>query len=130
MKPLELLINGARGRMGQTLVALVAEDLELHVCGAVDIGDDFAGALSGADAVVDFSHHSTIDAVLPCCGFAFEVCQVNLPVERFHFAKPFWASSVKRAPQDVVDSCRTSGPVAPAGRVHVRVYAPSGSGLE
>jgi 4-hydroxy-tetrahydrodipicolinate reductase len=67
MKPLEVIINGARGRMGQTLIACAAGDAELHVCAAIDVGDDFAAALSGADAVIDFSHHSTVESVLALC---------------------------------------------------------------
>ena len=67
MKPLELLINGAKGRMGQTLISCAASDPELHVSAGVDVGDDFAAALTGADAVIDFSHHSTIEAVLALC---------------------------------------------------------------
>jgi 4-hydroxy-tetrahydrodipicolinate reductase len=66
-KPLELLINGARGRMGQTLIACVTGDPALHVFAAVDVGDDFAAAVPGADAVIDFSHHSTVEPVLARC---------------------------------------------------------------
>ncbi len=67
MKPLQVLINGARGRMGQTLIGCAARHPELQVCAAIDVGDDFAAALPGAEAIIDFSHHSTIDAVLARC---------------------------------------------------------------
>jgi len=66
-EPLELLINGANGRMGQTLVACAIGDPELHIFATIDVGDDFAAALPGADAVIDFSHHSTIEPVLVRC---------------------------------------------------------------
>lgn len=64
MEPLRLLINGACGRMGQTLIACAAEDPALHVIAQIDVGDDFAGAVPVCDAVVDFSHHSVIELVL------------------------------------------------------------------
>jgi 4-hydroxy-tetrahydrodipicolinate reductase len=67
MKPLELIINGAKGRMGQTLIACAAGDPALHVFAAIDAGDDFAAAVPRADAVIDFSHHSTIEPVLARC---------------------------------------------------------------
>ena len=40
MTPLKLLINGAKGRMGQTLVSCAASDPELQVAAQVDVGDD------------------------------------------------------------------------------------------
>jgi 4-hydroxy-tetrahydrodipicolinate reductase len=66
-KPLELIINGAKGRMGQTLIACATGDPAIHVFAAIDVGDDFTAAVSGADAVIDFSHHSTIEPVLARC---------------------------------------------------------------
>lgn len=66
-QPLELIINGANGRMGQTLIHCSAGDPELHVFAAIDVGDDFAAAVPGADAIIDFSHHSTVETVLARC---------------------------------------------------------------
>lgn len=66
-KPLELIINGARGRMGQMLISCVAGDPDLHVFAAINPGDDFASAISGADAVIDFSHHTAVEPVLARC---------------------------------------------------------------
>lgn len=54
-----ILINGAKGRMGQA-VAAAARDLGLAVGAAVDVGDDLDAALRVSDVVVDFSaHHAT-----------------------------------------------------------------------
>ncbi|HSI10674.1 MAG TPA: 4-hydroxy-tetrahydrodipicolinate reductase [Chthoniobacter sp.] len=66
-KPLELIINGAHGRMGQMLISCATGDPDLHVFAAIDAGDDFAAAVPGADAIIDFSHHSTIEPVLARC---------------------------------------------------------------
>lgn len=65
--PLRLLINGAKGRMGQTLIACAKENPQLEVAAAIDIGDDFSGAVAQADAIIDFSHHSIIEPVLARC---------------------------------------------------------------
>jgi 4-hydroxy-tetrahydrodipicolinate reductase len=66
-KPLEIIINGARGRMGQTLISCATGDPDLHIFAAIDVGDDFASAVAGADVVIDFSHHSTVEPVLARC---------------------------------------------------------------
>ncbi|HEX8295850.1 MAG TPA: 4-hydroxy-tetrahydrodipicolinate reductase [Chthoniobacteraceae bacterium] len=66
-QPLRLLINGSRGRMGQTLIACAREDAALIVTGEIDAGDDFAGALENCDAVIDFSHHTVVEPVLARC---------------------------------------------------------------
>ncbi len=66
MPALKILINGSKGRMGQT-VAADAPNEALEVVAEVDMGDDFASALPGADVVIDFSHHSTIEPVLARC---------------------------------------------------------------
>jgi 4-hydroxy-tetrahydrodipicolinate reductase len=52
-----LLINGAKGRMGQALIAF-APEFGLTVAAAIDQGDDLAAALPACDVVIDFSHHS------------------------------------------------------------------------
>lgn len=66
-KPLEIIINGAKGRMGQTLIACAMRDPGLHVFASIDLGDDLASAVRGADAVIDFSHHSTVEPVVARC---------------------------------------------------------------
>ena len=67
MKPTRLLINGARGRMGQALVAGAKNSPELTVSAEIDLGDDFASAVANCDVVIDFSHHSTVEPVLARC---------------------------------------------------------------
>ena len=65
--PLRLLINGSKGRMGQTLIACAKDNADLAVAAEIDTGDDFAGAVPKCDAVIDFSHHNTIELVLARC---------------------------------------------------------------
>ena len=61
--PLSILINGARGRMGQA-VASAARDMNLAVGAAVDVGDDLHTALAPCDVIVDFSSHAATRAML------------------------------------------------------------------
>ena len=62
-----LLIHGARGRMGQALLACAARLPDLQVTAAVDQGDDLAAALPEADVVIDFSFHSATPGVAALC---------------------------------------------------------------
>ncbi len=65
--PLRVVINGARGRMGQALVRCTQADPELQLVAGVDAGDDLAGVLPGADAVVDFSSVEATGEVTSLC---------------------------------------------------------------
>ncbi len=58
-----LLINGARGRMGQALLAAAAE-AALPVAAALDAGDDLEAALPAVGAVIDFSVHGATRRVI------------------------------------------------------------------
>lgn len=60
---LSILINGARGRMGQA-VASAAREMNLGVGAAIDVGDDAAAGLARCDVVVDFSSHAATRAML------------------------------------------------------------------
>jgi len=70
MAPLRILVNGSKGRMGQTIIACAKADPEVLVVAEVDAGDDFAGALGGADAVIEFSHHTVSVSVAQACAAA------------------------------------------------------------
>src|SRR5947209_141418 len=52
-----VVVSGARGKMGQTVVAAIEADEGLALLAAVDIGDDLDGALSaaGVQVMVDFT---------------------------------------------------------------------------
>ena len=53
-----VIITGAKGRMGQALIACAERMPDLKIVGQVDIGDDFKAVLPKADVVVEFSFHS------------------------------------------------------------------------
>ncbi len=59
--PLRVLLNGARGRMGQTITSL-AQELEFEIVSAVDLGDDPSKGMSNCDVAIDFSSH---DSAIP-----------------------------------------------------------------
>ncbi|MBE2202745.1 MAG: 4-hydroxy-tetrahydrodipicolinate reductase [Chthoniobacterales bacterium] len=67
---IRLLINGARGRMGKSLVACAADDPELTISAEIDEGDDFSTALPDCDAVIDFTHASATTAIAETCAAA------------------------------------------------------------
>jgi len=67
MTPLKLLVNGAKGRMGQTLISCAATDPELEVTAQLDLGDDVASALPACQAVIDFTHADSTAAIARMC---------------------------------------------------------------
>jgi 4-hydroxy-tetrahydrodipicolinate reductase len=60
--PIRIIITGAKGRMGQMLIACAARFPELQITGRIDIGDDLCQIIAEGDVVIDFSFH---DATLP-----------------------------------------------------------------
>lgn len=62
-----LIINGAKGRMGQALLSGASRDPELKVTGAVDQGDDLSSVIPLGDAVIEFSFHEVTPAVARLC---------------------------------------------------------------
>jgi 4-hydroxy-tetrahydrodipicolinate reductase len=63
----KLIITGAKGRMGQTLVACAERNPEVQVVGQIDLDDDLLPVIKEGDVVIDFSFH---DATLPVA----EIC--------------------------------------------------------
>lgn len=60
---LRILINGAKGRMGQALIES-AEQRGLVVTAALDAGDNLSAGVAQADVIVDFSSHQATRAVI------------------------------------------------------------------
>lgn len=61
--PLQILLNGAKGRMGQT-IAGVAGEMDAVIRAATDAGDNPAAHLAGCDVIIDFSAHSSTGRLL------------------------------------------------------------------
>ena len=77
MTSLKLLINGAKGRMGQALIACAAADSEVEVAAQVDVGDDLGSALPECQAVVDFTHADATPAVAQMCEQAAKILVIG-----------------------------------------------------
>lgn len=60
---LQILLNGAKGRMGRTIAALAGENDALIRAG-LDVGDDLAAHATGCDVIIDFSSHQATSDVL------------------------------------------------------------------
>lgn len=61
MSKQRILLNGAKGRMGQAIMA-AAQRSGHTLYGTIDLGDDPTAYLEGCDAIIDFSFH---EATLP-----------------------------------------------------------------
>jgi len=62
-----LIINGAKGRMGQALLAGATHEPDLTVTGAIDQGDDLSQVILQADVIIEFSFHEVTPAVAELC---------------------------------------------------------------
>jgi 4-hydroxy-tetrahydrodipicolinate reductase len=51
----KIIVTGAKGRMGQALLACAKNFHDLEIVAAVDRGDDLPAAISQCDALIDFS---------------------------------------------------------------------------
>jgi len=65
-----ILVNGAKGRMGQALIHCARQHAGLQVVAATDVGDDLGGWLPQVDAVIDFTHHDATPGVAALCAAA------------------------------------------------------------
>jgi len=62
-----IIITGAKGRMGQALIACAPRFPDIQVVGKVDIGDALEPLIPQANVVVDFSFHNTTAGVADLC---------------------------------------------------------------
>ncbi len=60
--PLQILLNGAKGRMGAAIIAC-AEANDAAIAAACDAGDDPAAAIDLCQAVIDFSFHEVTPSI-------------------------------------------------------------------
>jgi 4-hydroxy-tetrahydrodipicolinate reductase len=63
VSPVKVIICGAKGRMGRSLIACAQGDPELQIVAEIDQGDDLAKVISRADVLVDFSVREATAAV-------------------------------------------------------------------
>ena len=62
-----IIITGAKGRMGQTLIECAARVPDLQVAGRIDLGDDLGAVIEKGDVVIDFSFHDATASIAELC---------------------------------------------------------------
>ncbi|MDD5594281.1 MAG: 4-hydroxy-tetrahydrodipicolinate reductase, partial [Candidatus Margulisbacteria bacterium] len=62
MANIKVIVNGAKGKMGQETVKAIQKESDLTLVGQTDIGDDLAQTIrdSGAEVVVDFTNPQSV----------------------------------------------------------------------
>src|SRR5436190_17324380 len=65
MKPsaVRVLLIGAAGRMGQTVLDLAQSDAEIEIAAQCDLGDSIEPAMKNCDVAIDFSQADSIDEI-------------------------------------------------------------------
>jgi 4-hydroxy-tetrahydrodipicolinate reductase len=63
----KVIINGAKGRMGQALLNCATRLPEIEIVGAIDQGDDLGAIIAKCDAIIEFSFHSVTASVAELC---------------------------------------------------------------
>jgi len=63
VNPVNVIICGAKGRMGRALVSAVSSDPELRLAGEIDQGDDLMTVIATGDVVIDFSVREATAAI-------------------------------------------------------------------
>jgi len=53
-----IIIVGSKGRMGEALLRLAAQNPQLEVVGSVDKGDNLLDVIDKCDTLIEFAHHS------------------------------------------------------------------------
>jgi 4-hydroxy-tetrahydrodipicolinate reductase len=61
--PMRLLLIGAAGRMGKTVVDLASDDPEIDIVAQCDLGDPIEPAMENCHTAIDFSHADTTDEI-------------------------------------------------------------------
>lgn len=62
-----ILINGAKGRMGQALVRCSSQHSALELVSQLDAGDDLVAALPKVDCVIDFTLAEFTQSIVEAC---------------------------------------------------------------
>ncbi|MFL6499220.1 MAG: 4-hydroxy-tetrahydrodipicolinate reductase [Candidatus Udaeobacter sp.] len=61
--PVRLLLIGAAGRMGKTVLDLAQSDGEIEIAAQCDLGDAIEPAMKNCDVAIDFSHADSTDEI-------------------------------------------------------------------
>lgn len=64
---IKIVIVGAKGRMGQALLASAARQPDVSVVGQIDLGDNLGTVIDAGEVVIDFSAHTATAGVVGLC---------------------------------------------------------------
>lgn len=67
MTPVQLLVTGCKGRMGQAVLEAARAEPRVNVTSMIDLGDSLSSALEKAGTVIDFSTHSFTSELVAAC---------------------------------------------------------------
>ena len=71
--PVRVLLIGAAGRMGKTVLDLAQSDREIEIAAQCDLGDAIEPAMKNCDVAIDFSQADSIDEI---CRAALQSWQI------------------------------------------------------
>jgi 4-hydroxy-tetrahydrodipicolinate reductase len=63
MKKIRVLLIGAAGRMGKTIVDLASRESNIEIVAQCDLGDAIESAMKNCDVAIDFSHAGAIEEI-------------------------------------------------------------------
>ena len=63
MKKIRVLLIGAAGRMGKTIVDLASRESNIEIVAQCDLGDAIEPAMKNCDVAIDFSHADAIEEI-------------------------------------------------------------------
>ena len=63
MKKIRVLLIGAAGRMGKTIVDLASRESNIEIVAQCDLGDAIKPAMQNCDVAIDFSHADAIEEI-------------------------------------------------------------------
>ena len=61
--PVRVLLIGAAGRMGKTVLDLAQSDREIEIAAQCDLGDSIESEMKNCDVAIDFSQADSIDEI-------------------------------------------------------------------
>jgi 4-hydroxy-tetrahydrodipicolinate reductase len=67
MNTTKIIVTGAKGRMGQALLACLPQHPGLEIVGQIDQGDDLRSVIASSDVVIDFSAHTATPDIATLC---------------------------------------------------------------
>jgi 4-hydroxy-tetrahydrodipicolinate reductase len=108
--PVHVLLIGAGGRMGKTVLELSRNDPEVEIAGQCDLGDAIDASMKNCHVAIDFSHANAIDGI---CGASL------------HYRKPLVIGTTGHSQEQrtIIEEAAHSIPIVFASNFSVGVNA-------